>query len=132
MTRVKRSKSLEFLNSLSLNLPNLRKFFFGIGYYTDNNHTDPVVIDMSHSSLDLLTWCDHPTVKHGNDLEVYIKLKTERGLRYYFADKHVLLPVDESLYLLATQHLRFDINCKDLKEFRITGRRFCRPCNCIF
>ncbi|GAA5811980.1 hypothetical protein MFLAVUS_005427 [Mucor flavus] len=87
MTRVKRSKSLEFLNSLSLNLPNL-------------------LIDMSHSSLDLLTWCDHPTVKHGNDLEVYIKLKTERGLRYYFADKHVLLPVDESLYLLATQHLR--------------------------
>ncbi|KAI9271010.1 hypothetical protein EDC94DRAFT_690904 [Helicostylum pulchrum] len=114
---VKNSISLGFLNSLSLNLPNLCNFSLEV-CYIDDNSTDPIVIDMPHSSLNLLIWNNYHEVKHVCDEEVYIRLKTERGLRYYSGNRRVLLPVDESCYLLATQNIRFDINCKDIKEFR--------------
>ncbi|KAI9265366.1 hypothetical protein EDC94DRAFT_658271 [Helicostylum pulchrum] len=116
---LKHSMPLGFVNSLSLNLPNLCEFSFGFRYY-DNMNTDPIAINMSHSSLDSLTWRGRATrVKFGGDVEVYIKLKTDRGLKYYSGNKDALLPVDENRYLLATQNTRFDINCRDLNELRI-------------
>ncbi|KAI9259158.1 hypothetical protein EDC94DRAFT_675103 [Helicostylum pulchrum] len=120
------SKSLGFLNSLSLNLSNLCAFSLAL-LSTDDNNTDPIVIDMPHSSLDSLTCHDNTS-----DTEVYIKLKTERGLRYYSGSIHELIPVDKSRYLLAAQNTRFDINCKDLKEFKITGYFFRHQHNWIF
>ncbi|KAI9265377.1 hypothetical protein EDC94DRAFT_583396 [Helicostylum pulchrum] len=122
---VEPSKSLRFLNSLSLNLPNLREFSLGFSYYDSN--TGPIVINMPHSSLDSLTW--HVVA---SDVEVYIKLKTESGLRYYYWNRLVVLSVDESCYLFVTQNVRFDINCKYLKELGIVvnynGDHYC----CIF
>ncbi|GAA5795342.1 hypothetical protein HPULCUR_000698 [Helicostylum pulchrum] len=122
---VEPSKSLRFLNSLSLNLPNLREFSLGFSYYDSN--TGPIVINMPHSSLDSLTW--HVVA---SDVEVYIKLKTESGLRYYYWNRLVVLSVDESCYLFVTQNVRFDINCKYLKELGIivnyNGDHYC----CIF
>ncbi|KAG2236752.1 hypothetical protein BDF21DRAFT_467576 [Thamnidium elegans] len=104
------------LDCLSLNLPNLCKLYLGFGY-TDNKNTDPIIINMPHSSLDFITWYDEKTkydyIRNG---DVYIKLKTDGGLRYYSGNKHTLLPVDESRYLLATKNIRFDITCKGLKE----------------
>ncbi|KAI9272425.1 hypothetical protein EDC94DRAFT_645103 [Helicostylum pulchrum] len=112
--------SLGFLNSVSSNLPNLCEFSLGLNY-TANKKTDIIVINMPYSSLDSLTWHDCTWVNDDNDVEAYIKLKTETGLRYYYCNKHLFLPVDESRYLLATQNARFDINCKGLKEFRRTA-----------
>ncbi|GAA5795445.1 hypothetical protein HPULCUR_000803 [Helicostylum pulchrum] len=115
---VEHSKSLGFLNSLSLNLPNLCEFSLGFVFYC-NRSTNPVVIDMPHSSLDLLTWYEHRSLNYNGDEKTYIKLKTERELRYYSCNRDALLPVNDSRYLLATQNARFDINCKDLKEVKI-------------
>ncbi|GAA5795544.1 hypothetical protein HPULCUR_000903 [Helicostylum pulchrum] len=112
--------SLGFLNSVSFNLPNLCEFSLGLNY-TANKKTDIIIINMPYSSLDSLTWHDCTWVNDDNDVEAYIKLKTETGLRYYYCNKHLFLPVDESRYLLATQNARFDINCKGLKEFRRTA-----------
>lgn len=73
---------------------------------------------MPHSSLDLLKCFG--AAKNVCDADFYIKLKTEeRGLRYYYGNRHALLPAVESRYLSATQNARFDINCKNLKELRI-------------
>ncbi|KAI9272195.1 hypothetical protein EDC94DRAFT_595706 [Helicostylum pulchrum] len=114
---VANSKWLGFLNSLSSSLPNLCSFSLGVSRINSMSGY-PIVIYMPHSSLDLLVWNNFPEAKHVRDAEVYIKLKTEAGLRYYSGSISVLLPVDESCYLLATQNIRFDINCKDLKELR--------------
>ncbi|KAI9266230.1 hypothetical protein EDC94DRAFT_32374 [Helicostylum pulchrum] len=94
-------KSLRCLNSLSLSLSSLCEFSLGPGSTLDKD-ADPIVINMPRSSLDLLTWDDHPTGKR--DAEVYIKLKTERGLRYYSENTQELLLVDKSSYLSATEN----------------------------
>ncbi|GAA5808256.1 hypothetical protein MFLAVUS_001644 [Mucor flavus] len=119
-------KSLIFLNSLTSNLPNLRELHLRIDH-TQVKRTNSIFIGMPHASLDSLTWYDD-----ASDTEAYIKLNTMKGLKYYFGHIHLLLPVDESRYLLATQNDRFDIICKDLKEFRRRGYLSHRHYNWVF
>ncbi|GAA5795411.1 hypothetical protein HPULCUR_000768 [Helicostylum pulchrum] len=112
------SKPFRFLNPLSLNLPNLRKLSLGLGF-TSRKDTHPIVINLPHLSLDLLTWHDYSMFNYDSGIEVYIKLKTERGSKYYYCNRYGLIQADESSKLLKTRDVRFDIDCKDLKEFKI-------------
>ncbi|KAI9244751.1 hypothetical protein EDC94DRAFT_699702 [Helicostylum pulchrum] len=75
------------------------------------------VINMPHLLLDLFTW--HNRSNYDSGVEIYIKLKTERGSRYYYCNRYGLIQVDESRYILSKRDARFDINCKDIKEFKI-------------
>ncbi|GAA5803562.1 hypothetical protein HPULCUR_009044 [Helicostylum pulchrum] len=96
--------SLGILHYLPLNLPNLCEFPLGFNHTYDKN-TNPIVIKMPHLLLDSLTWYDNSRVNCDIDVEeVYIKLKTERGLRYYSGSIYELILVDESRYLLAAQN----------------------------
>ncbi|GAA5795336.1 hypothetical protein EDC94DRAFT_604675 [Helicostylum pulchrum] len=111
--------SSKLLDYVSLNLPNLKKLCLNFLYSKDND-SDPITINMPQTSLDLLTWKEKSSnIRSFKGTEVYIKLKTDEGLKFYMGERHMLFQIDSELYTSSWKHTRFDINCKNLTELRV-------------
>ncbi|KAI9259754.1 hypothetical protein EDC94DRAFT_611957 [Helicostylum pulchrum] len=108
-----------FLSCLSLNLPNINQLSFKV-YAAKDDDTEPITIHMPHSSLDSLTWLDQSySMEYFKGTEVYIKLKTDAGTKFYVGIRNMLFEIESDRYLFFSRHTRFDISCKHLKELRI-------------
>ncbi|GAA5804876.1 hypothetical protein HPULCUR_010385 [Helicostylum pulchrum] len=104
---------------LSLNLPNINQLSFKV-YAAKDDDTEPITIHMPHSSLDSLTWLDQSySMEYFKGTEVYIKLKTDAGTKFYVGIRNMLFEIESDRYLFFSRHTRFDISCKRLKELRI-------------
>lgn len=113
------TNSKNLLSCLSLNLPNLNQLFFDT-YAVDQDYGEPITIFMPHTSLDLLTWCEQScAMKNYRGAEIYIKLRTDTGVKFYAGIKNTLFEIDSDRYNFFSRHIRFDISCKRLKELKI-------------
>ncbi|KAI9256852.1 hypothetical protein EDC94DRAFT_615965 [Helicostylum pulchrum] len=113
------SKSISFLNHLSLNLPELQQLDLSFCTSLDDD-MDPIIISMPHTSIDLLIWNEEGFgIMRSNVTGLYVKLNTDTGLSYYEGNGNMLALVDPSRYLLSPRHIRLEINCKHLKALRI-------------
>ncbi|KAG2233929.1 hypothetical protein BDF21DRAFT_396817 [Thamnidium elegans] len=113
------TNSNNFLNCVSLNLPNLNQLYF-VFYFVKKGYTEPITIHVPHTSLDLLSWHEKSyELGSFRGTEVYIKLKTDGGIKFYVGIRNKLFEIDSDRYLFFSKHTRFDINCKHLKELRI-------------
>lgn len=111
--------SSKLLDCVSLNLPNLHKLYLNFLYSKDND-SDPITINMPRTSLDLLAWKEKSrNLRSFKGTEVYIKLKTDEGLKFYMGERHMMFQIDSERYTSSWKHTRFDINCKKLKELRV-------------
>ncbi|GAA5809145.1 hypothetical protein MFLAVUS_002549 [Mucor flavus] len=97
-----------FHSCLSLNLPHLNQLFFEV-FFVENGYTEPITIHMPRTSLDLLTW----------SAEIYIKLRTDTGVKFYVGIINMLVEIDSDRYNFFSRHIRFDISCKHLKKLKI-------------
>lgn len=92
------TKSVAFLEYLSLKLPNINQLYLTCDSDRDE-FPKPVKINMPNTSLDLLTWRDVPSnYLIDSELEVYIKLKTSTGIRFYLGKKACLSEIDKQQY----------------------------------
>lgn len=117
-------KSLSFLSLASTYLPNVKQLH--LGYYLRKRYQPiPITVDMTHSSLDLISWRnEYPKYRIRSKFEVYIKLKTAKYTKFYLGTKTSLSPINPEQYEQAVAKflLCFDITCRSLIEFRISAK----------
>ncbi|KAI9361739.1 hypothetical protein BD770DRAFT_382592 [Pilaira anomala] len=122
--------SIAFLEELSLKLPNIKRLelSYSRSYPSFNAliKKEPITVNMPSISLDQLVSFnrDQDNVILGDSFTVYIRLKTNTGVKFYIGNRFGLLEMSEESYNLPHKYASFDIICQSLKELVIRSDWF--------
>lgn len=110
------SMSLEFLQSLSYNLPNLKQLHFGYGEWFGTEDIYCIKINMPYTHFDLITCSD---IVLENKVQYYIGLQTQTQQSFFLVEQNELIYISERCFNNAKKQLSFHIICLQLIEFRV-------------
>ncbi|KAG2235572.1 hypothetical protein INT48_002346 [Thamnidium elegans] len=122
ITQLEPNYHYKFLRHVSFCLPKLKKLHL---QYNNNDRVDNrptvIIVDIPNTSLDVFIWeyCFF-YYKPMDTLPFSIKLKTKEDTKFYvFSNKRIVISDEKEYEDLLPNHLRIEIICEGLKEFRL-------------
>lgn len=111
----------DYLNRLSLNLPNLEKLSLIDQKTLRLNNARKIQMNMPNTRLNMLSWSGESSSGIVHDrIRCYIRTNTTAGERFYTGSKKGMFKITKQYYTQSSGKLYFDITCNKLDTFQLT------------
>ncbi|GAA5811142.1 hypothetical protein MFLAVUS_004571 [Mucor flavus] len=111
----------DYLNRLSLNLPNLEQLSLIDKKTLQLHNARKIRMNMPNTKLNMLSWSGKSSSDIVHDrIRCYIKTNTAAGERFYTGSKKVMFKITKQYYTQSSGKLYFDITCNKLDTFQLT------------